>query len=121
MVFLISSSNEVSTAVGDGKPMEVTSMPTDVAIENGWSVGANHSHAIIGVFAQTEKGEVFLTAYFRETAFGSELDNDDVIGSASLLPKDFDQFKRMAAAAGVRLADHRREVLGYRRAESRAN
>jgi hypothetical protein len=109
-MFLISSSNEISTAVDDGKTTEVISMPTDVIIEDGWSSGPNHSHAVIGVLAQTEKGEVFLTAYLRETAFGSELDDDDVIESASLLSEDFDQFKRMATAAGVRLADHRREV-----------
>ena len=78
----------------------------DVIVENGWSAGPNYSHAIIGVLAETEKGEAFLTAYFKETAFADEPDDDDgVIGSGSLMPKELDQFKRMAAASGVRLLD----------------
>jgi|SRR6516225_10055440 hypothetical protein len=111
-------------------------MPTkaDVVVENGWGVGPNHSHAIIGVFAQTEKGEVFLTEYLRETAaaaFGPD-DEDVCIESASLMPEEFEQLKRMAAAVGVRMADHRKgsrlvvpstpgKVVGYRRGKSRAN
>src|SRR5262249_59011496 len=55
-----------------------------------------------------EKGEAFLTAYFKETAFADEPDDDDVIGSGSLLPEELDQFKRMAAAAGVKLDDQTR-------------
>ena len=78
----------------------------DVSIQKGSSTGPNHSHAIVGVLAESEKGEAFLTAYFKETAFADEPDDDDgVIGSGSLMPKELDQFKRMAAASGVRLLD----------------
>ena len=80
----------------------------DVSIQKGSSTGPNHSHAIIGVLAESEKGEAFLTAYFKETAFADEPDDDDVIGSGSLLPDELDQFKRMAAAAGVKLDDQTR-------------
>jgi hypothetical protein len=70
----------------------------DVIIENGWSLGPHHSHAVIGYLAETERGEVFLTAYHRETYPEAWHEGDDgVIGSGSLLPKELGDFKRMRA------------------------
>jgi hypothetical protein len=72
--------------------------------------------------AVTEKGEAFLTDYCSETAaamlakemgqpFTGELEPEDdyVVGSASLLPHEYDHFKRLAAAAAIRVQDRRRE------------
>jgi hypothetical protein len=78
----------------------------DVTVENGWRCGPDCSHPIIGVVAETERGEAFLTAYCDETSETPGAD-DDVIGSASLLPEDLAGFKRMAIAAGVRLDTRR--------------
>jgi len=83
-------------------------MATDVKIEDGWSCGPSHSMATIGVEALSEKGETFLTAYFTDDG----TDDDDavsdaggVVASGSLLPEECGRFKRMAAAAGVKLLD----------------
>jgi hypothetical protein len=75
-----------------------------VTIENGWSTGPNHSCAVIGYMAKSEKGEAFLTAYSRD-GLKQDDEEDYVIGSGSLLPEELDRFKRMAAAAGVKLID----------------
>src|SRR5215469_1591284 len=81
----------------------------DVSIQKAFNTGPNHSHAIIGVLAESEKGEAFLTAYFKETAFADEPDDDDVIiGSGSLLPDELDQSSGWPAAAGVKLDNQTR-------------
>jgi hypothetical protein len=70
----------------------------DLVIERGWRTGPNCSGPIIGVFANSEKGEIFLTAYCQDD---DDFDDDVIIGSASFLPEQLDSFKRQARLAGV--------------------
>jgi hypothetical protein len=83
----------------------------DVEISNGWTAMPNgRGFAIIGYEALTEKGETFLTAYCAETCEDGSFDPDKyTIGSGSMAPDELPLFRRMAAAAGVRLADHTRK------------
>jgi len=88
------------------KPAATTA---DVTIEDGWFAGLDDDgFAIIGVTAESEKGESFLTAYFAETHPDPEADDDAVVAVAHLAPQELDQFKRMAAAAGVSVDDQTR-------------
>jgi hypothetical protein len=70
----------------------------DVIVERGWSSGPDHSHAIFGVVSESERGDAFLSAWFENPE-----DDDGVLGSGTVLPEELDNFRRMAAAAGVRL------------------
>jgi hypothetical protein len=76
----------------------------DLVIEPGWSCGPNFSGPIIGALANSEKGEAFLTAYCAATSDG-EMDDDEVIGSASFAPEELDDLKRQARLAGVSFAE----------------
>ena len=70
----------------------------DVIIGMGWGPG----RPTLWCFALTEKGVAFLTAYNAEPG-GS--DPDEVIEWGNLFPEQLDHFKRMAAAAGVKLLE----------------
>jgi hypothetical protein len=70
----------------------------DVKIEDGWSCGPSHSMATIGYEALSEKGEVFLSAF-------EDVAEDEIVGSGDMLPEEVENFKRMAAATGVKLLD----------------
>jgi|GraSoiStandDraft_57_1057295.scaffolds.fasta_scaffold273191_3 hypothetical protein len=82
----------------------------DVEIADGWAGRGDEGFAIIGYEALTERGEAFLTAFCAETceAMGYPPFDPDkfTIESGSMFPKELPLFRRMAAAAGVRLADH---------------
>jgi hypothetical protein len=92
----------------------ITATTADVTIEDGWSfnfspdVPRTEGFAIIGVTAESERGESFLTAYFAEAHPDPEADDDAVVAAAHLAPQELDQFKRMAAAAGVSVDDQTR-------------
>jgi hypothetical protein len=82
----------------------------DIILENGWQgTVADGGFATVGYDAVTERGEVFLSAYYAETE-GEDVDDDVIIASGSILPEELPQFKRMAAAAGVKLQDRTREA-----------
>jgi hypothetical protein len=76
----------------------------DVILLNGWAGRAEGGFAIVGYEAVTEKGETFLTAYAAEVD-GLDDDDDAVIGSGTMPAEELMKFKRMAAAAGVKLKD----------------
>ena len=78
--------------------MTAMSSQADVIIGTGWGPG----RPILWCFAVTEKGLAFLTAYDAETS-GPLPDPDGVIEWGNLFPEQLDHFKRMAAAAGVKL------------------
>jgi hypothetical protein len=81
---------------------------TPMEISNGWTaMRGRRGFAIIGYEALTEKGETFLTAYCAETCGDDSFDPDEVtVASGSMAPEELRHFRRMAAAAGVKLADH---------------
>jgi hypothetical protein len=75
-------------------------MAADLKIEDGWFCGPSHSQATIGYEALSEKGAAFLAA------FHDQPDDEGAIGdSGSMLPGEVENFKRLAASAGVRLLD----------------
>jgi len=72
----------------------------DLKIEDGWSCGPHHSQATIGYEALSEKGAAFLSALHDEP------NDEGAIGDGgSMLPAEVENFKRLAASAGIRLLD----------------
>jgi|SRR6516162_7669790 hypothetical protein len=78
----------------------------DVIIGHGWGPG----RPIVWCFAVTEKGVAFLTAY---NALPDDSDPDGVIEWGNLFPEQLDHFKRMAAAAGVKILEGAALLLDY--------